>query len=579
MLANRQADVHEEYLLPTGYGDGGGGPTAEMLERARRLGSLPGMPAIEWDHPETFFERLDNVRDQLPVHQGECYLEYHRGTYTTHGNLKASFRRLERALQTAEAVASLSSDRWDMTDTWKRLVFSQFHDYIPGTSVWNVYREGLPELEQLAEQQLSQAQQALNGKGTSCLFNPHAVPLRQWVQTKGAKKPCFVSLPPLSGSELAEAALPEPEPVTLEQRAASNGLVQFRLNSSGWIDRLSWENVDVPLTAPLGQLISYADKAAHFESWDIDRHVLSQGEVARSKATIKPIDEGPRAGFEVTRRVGAKSEATVRFLLEAGSPLLHVEIDLDWQEPETLLKLLIPTQYSSTQARFGAPYGSVQRSQVCHSLSSEAMWEVPFSRYLAVYDDSECEGLFTVTENKYGATVREGKIGISLVRSPRVTGYDNHDKAWPPHLSRLQNTPTYSDLGKHRIDLALGRYAADLPRARHPASLADTLFTKPIPYTGTAISGAIQNMAGGESLIPCWVKPARNRGYILRLHEVGGRRGQLRLSLRPGWTLTRTDIGESKEEPCEESISFKPYEVVSLLLQSTEDSADKNQST
>jgi alpha-mannosidase len=52
---NQQADLHDEFLLPTGWGDGGGGPSEEMCERARRLASMRGLPAVHWDQPEAFF--------------------------------------------------------------------------------------------------------------------------------------------------------------------------------------------------------------------------------------------------------------------------------------------------------------------------------------------------------------------------------------------------------------------------------------------------------------------------------------------------------------------------------------------
>ncbi|MDP0494650.1 MAG: glycoside hydrolase family 38 C-terminal domain-containing protein [Verrucomicrobiota bacterium JB024] len=566
MHANRQADVHEEYLLPTGYGDGGGGPTDEMMERARRLGSLPGMPAIGWDQPEAFFERLESAKDKLPVHQGECYLEYHRGTYTTHGNLKSSFRNLERAMQLAEAVSAATGKAWDMEHAWKRLVFAQFHDYIPGSSVWDVYLEGLPELDGLADSQRAQALGALEDKGGErCLFNPHAVALKTWVKPAGAKKPVYVSLPPLSGSCIEKATTQAPDAVVLKGKTVSNGLAAFRVNASGWIDRLEWEGVSVPLGNPLGQLVVYPDKAANFEAWDIDRHVLALGEVCKAKAEVSTFEEGPdRAGIRVTRKVGEKSSATVTFALEAGSPLVHLSVDLDWQEPEHLLKLYFPTQYAATQARFGIPYGSVLRSQVPNSMGAEAMWEVPFSRYLAVFDEGEREGLFVVSESKYGASVREGKVGVSLVRSPRVTGHEAHAFAWPPHMTRLQTPGPYSDMGKHVIRLAIGRYDCALPRERHPASLADTLFTAPLAYTGTPVAPVIEALEGGDSLVPCWVKPAADGGWILRLHEVGGRRGELMVRAADGWTLEQTTLGESAFRSCKTSVAFKPYEVISL---------------
>ena len=565
MNANQQADIHDEYLLPTGYGDGGGGPTDEMLERARRLGSLPGMPAIEWDQPEAFFERLNAVKDQLPVHQGECYLEYHRGTYTTHGNLKESFRNLERALQVAESVSSLTGKHWEMEHAWKRLVFSQFHDYIPGSSVWDVYLEGLPELDENAATQRAEAVQALEGEGDLAIFNPHAVPVRKWITPEGAKEATYVELPALSGSALAGVAVEQPEGVRVEGSLVSNGLVSFQLNQSGWIDSLVWEGVEVPLSEPIGQLVLYPDHAANFDAWDIDRHVLSLGEVCAADATVTPVQEGShRGGFAVKRKIGESSEATVTFLLEAGSPLVDVSIDLDWHESESLLKILFPTQYAAMNARFGIPYGSVLRPQLANGMVAEAMWEVPFNRHLSVFDEGESEGMFLVSEAKYGASVRNGCVGVSLVRSPKVTGFDGHAHAWPPHLTRLEIESPFSDQGSHRIALAIGRYDAGLPRERQPASVADTHFTEPLIYRGESVESPLMSLEGGDSLVPCWVKPAGEGSWILRLHEVAGRRGSVEVQVAEGWTVEQTEIGEKSVESVESFVKFSPYEVVSL---------------
>ncbi len=90
--------------MPNGYGDGGGGPSEEMCERARRLNALRGLPALHWDQPEAFFDRLAVKRAQLPALDGEIYLEYHRGTFTTQSHVKSHFRALERALQAHEAA-------------------------------------------------------------------------------------------------------------------------------------------------------------------------------------------------------------------------------------------------------------------------------------------------------------------------------------------------------------------------------------------------------------------------------------------------------------------------------------------
>lgn len=568
MLAHQQAGVHGEYLLPSGYGDGGGGPTDEMCERARRLGSLPGMPEIGWEHPEAFFERLAKLRGRLPVHQGECYLEYHRGTFTTHGNLKAAFRNLERAMQTAEAVASVTGKTRDMESAWKRLVFAQFHDYIPGSSVWDVYLEGLPELRGIADGEIEKAVKSLPPGKDWCLFNPHALEVRRWIEHSETKKPLYVVLPPLGGTVVKEAEAPAP--VRLKGRTVGNELVEFRMNAGGFLDRVIWEGTTVPLRSPMGQLVLYPDKAANFEAWDIDRQTLSLGRVCDAKATVAPFQEGAhRAGFRVRRKIGRQSEATVTFALESGSALVHISVELDWQEPEALLKMYFPTKYAATNARFGSPYGSVLRPQVASGLEAEAKWEVPFSRHLAVFDDGEREGMFLVSETKYGASVRDGEIGISLVRSPRVMGLDAHGQAWPAHLSRLKIPSVYSDIGKHGIQLAVGRYDLTLPRERQPAAVAETLFTPPIAYRGKGLPSPVHSIQGGETLLPCWAVPAGETSWVLRCHEVSGQRGSVKIQPANDWSVAKAGFDGSRNSTsvAGHCFEYEPYQVLSIRFQ------------
>lgn len=568
---HQQGDIHRECLLPTGFGDGGGGPTDEMCERARRLSALPGLPTISWDHPEAFFERLDTVRAELPVHQGECYLEFHRGTYTSHGNLKSAFRGLERALQMREAVAAATgkSSSPAADAAWRALVFAQFHDYIPGSSAWDVYLEGVPKLLAHAEEQLADARAALDTLegDEACAFNPHAVEWSGWISHPVSQEPAWVSLPALSGAAIT-ASVSHPEPATVAGRSVSNGLAEFHITEDGFIDHLAFEGAPSLLTGPFGQLVIYPDRAANFEAWDIDRHVLSLGKACQGPATIEAWSDGPaRAGFRISRSIGRQSLATVKYYLEAGSSLLHIAVDLDWKEPESLLKIHFPTRYAASNARFGTPFGSILRPQIPNGLVAEAMWEVPFSRYFSVFDEGERDGLFFVTESKYGVCVRNGAAGISLVRSPRVTGLDSaHRSAWSEHLSRADIPGPFSDIGRHSLRLAVGRYDISLPRKAQPASIAETLFTAPITYRGVPFNSGLRSMTGGETLVPCWAMPDRNGEWVLRLHEIAGNRGTVRFDVSPGYTISKTNLGSLYTNSIDDNgaLAFEPYEIVSV---------------
>jgi alpha-mannosidase len=572
MYGHQQADVHGEFLLPTGYGDGGGGPTDEMVERARRLGSLPGMPSMAWDHPESFFQRLDKLRDKLPVHQGECYLEYHRGTYTTHGNVKEAFRGLERALQIHEAAAVAAGEGSVPSAAWKRLVFAQFHDYIPGSSIPEVYAEALPELDGLVREQVAATQTLLGKKGgraEQCVFNPLPVAVSGWVDLPGKRDAVFVELPPLAGLPVGQAAVKEmPRQVEAAGRVLSNGLVELKLNAAGAVEKLVIGGREIAIGEPLGMLALYPDHPANFEPWDIDRQALSLGELCKAPAKITAGNKGHFATLTVSRKIGKQSRADMVYRLEAGAAVVKMEVHLDWREPEHLLKLNFPTGYAAANARFGVPYGSILRSQIPDSMVSEAMWEVPFSRWLAVFDEGERDGLFVVTESKYGATVRNGEVGLSLVRSPRMTGLDNHSHVRKPELARLKLKSIYSDIGKHVIKLAIGHYDGGAPLAQQPAVLADALFTSPLAYQGGPLQSAFEGLDSDGTLMPAWAMPAGKNAWVLRLNETLGRRGKATLRLKKGWKAVAVDLlgNPANKKIIHGVFGYGPYEIISLKI-------------
>jgi alpha-mannosidase len=563
-----QSDLHLEFLHPTGYGDGGGGPTEEMCERVRRLNALAGTPALGWDHPEAFFARLARHRRDLPVYQGECYLECHRGAYTTHGDVKLAFRRLERALQVREAVAAATGDAPDLTGPWRRLVFAQFHDYIPGSSVAEVYAEGLPELRQLAAEHSAAATQALTQEtGDWQAFNPLAQPWRGWVHAPGRPR-VWVDLPPLASGPLAQPHA-SPGPATVKGRRLANDRVQAEIGADGWLRRLVVDGRELLLTGPAARAVLYSDRPANHDAWDLDRPTLSLGAPVRTKPRFKHTTIGAaRAELAVTRRLGQASSLTLRYVLMAGEAVLRLEADVEWRERHTLLKLHFPTAYRGLNARYGAPFGSVLRGQQPGASAVEAQWEVPGSRWAALAHDGERAGLAVITEAKYGFAAREGELTVSLLRSARITGCDDHRYAAPPGLSRHQPASPFSDQGRHVIRLAVGSYDAGGNAELHPAALADTLFTEPVVYRGPPRSAGLLGVRQAPTLVPAWAMPLDSQAWLLRLHEVSGQRGEAGLELAPGWSARRCELDgrvSAATRPTSR-IAYEPYQIVSVRL-------------
>ncbi len=564
--AYRQADVHDEYLAPTGFGDGGGGVTEEMCERARRVQSLAGMPEVGWGRVDEFFDKLNRERAKLPSWQGELYLEYHRGVLTTHSDLKARFRECERALQTWEAARCATGGGELDDQPWRRLVFAQFHDYIPGSSIWEVYEKGLPELAAISENALASAAGELGGSTAPALFNP--LPMeRIHLLADGSKT---VRLAPLSGGSVADLPAMQPaKPVQATAGKIESERVKVSFDDKGQIAALAFREGEgdrnIALRSPLGELMTFPDFPHEFEAWDIDRQTFSLGHTVDSPAEVSVL----RDAVEFRRRFGEHSTVAIRYRLDAFQPVLHIEYDIDLHDEQLLLKVLFPTAYTGRMARFGAPFGSVLRGQQTGQSRDEAMWEGAASRWAIVSDDGETEGLGIITEAKYGFSCRDGVLGVSLLRSPRVTGEDPaHGRLFPAPLRRDGARPPCSDQGRHVIRLALCLHSPQTPRESLAPALADTLFTPPVSYKGDAVSAGFLGIEGCESLIPCWAKPAADgNGWILRLHETLGRRGKATIRLAEGLRAFRTTLSEEagEEKPLTE-ISVNPYELISLRI-------------
>ncbi|QDU70429.1 alpha-mannosidase [Mucisphaera calidilacus] len=555
---HRQAAVHDEFLVPTGFGDGGGGATEGMLERARRIKDLRGVPNASWGGIEPFFDRMAEKRDALPAWRGEMYLEFHRGVQTTQCALKNYYRRAERQLQVLEAVHAVKGMGPVDPVLWERVLFAQFHDYLPGSSVREVYDEAVPELASIGDVAEKEAAGALKGRGKACVFNPLAQPMTAAVN--GAMR----QLPPLSGVEVDSLDAIVAGDVKATKRSLVSERVEARFDAKGCVVSLVIDGEMVPLEGVAAEPWVFPDQPAMYNAWDVDRPTLAIGEAVSSKAEVVLDDSDglmPRLSF--TRRVGASSEMTVSYSLDPVRPVLHMDVEVDWQDRDTLLKLVFPTGYCGKQARYGAPFGSALRGQSAGPLANEAMFENPGSRWVTVSDDTEADGFMVVTERTYGFGVREGQVHVSLVRSPRMGRSGD-----APVDSEGRAEHDYADLGRHHFRLAVGRFTADAVLEEQPAALADLLYAEPIEYRGGATEPVVYGVEGLSSVVPSWVKPEPGGGMTVRLQESLGRRGWVSLDLGGrSWHLTDlagTPVSEATTHPC--AVEVKPYQIISVRV-------------
>jgi alpha-mannosidase len=398
------------------------------------------------------------------------------------------------------------------------------------------------------------------------VFNPLAMDRVEVIDGK------VLRLPALTGAGVAELLALKVPPARRDANVLENGRVRVEIAEDGRIAAMSVDGREVALAEPMAGLMTFPDLPAVWDAWDVERPTLSLGTLAGGAVEMAFEGDDARQIVTFTRSLAKQSSATIRYILEAGSTVLKVELDLDWRDPHTLLKAVFPTRYMGRNARYGAPFGSALRAQTGNSLADEARFENPASRWACVADETESDGLMVITEAKYGAGCRDGLLHISLLRSAMVTHADENvplrDFA---AYGGAFHTPD-SDIGRHLIRYAIGHFRADAPRIEQPAALADALYTPVVRYTGPAIATpGLLGIDGGDSLIPAWAKPEVDHAWTLRLHETLGRRGVAHLRLAGGWTASLVDLrgeraGEAEGAIKEGSVAFGPYALVSVRI-------------
>src|SRR6266536_5505979 len=278
-------------LMPFGYGDGGGGPTREMLARAARLRDLDGSPRVVIERPDEFFARAEAEYQDAPVWAGELYLEYHRGTYTSQASTKRGNRRSEHLLREAELWCATAAVRrgteypYEALDrVWKLVLLQQFHDILPGSSIHWVHREAAANYAAAAaelDQLITAALRVLAGDGaTDVVFNaaPHA---RNNV-------PALAAGP--RSAALATVVTADGGGYVLD-----NGVLRVAIDPRGLVTSVRDGEREVLAPGSVGNLLQlHPDTPNFYDAWDIDAFYRNVSTDLVDHATLSTVDGGGR---------------------------------------------------------------------------------------------------------------------------------------------------------------------------------------------------------------------------------------------------------------------------------------------
>ena len=462
----RQKEVNTELLMPFGWGDGGGGPTREMLEAIRAQADIPGIPSVHIGKVEPYFERLaEHLNEkQIPVWDGELYLEAIQGVYTSQAYNKRANRRAERLYHEAEWLCSLADTltgeagypQSQLNAGWEIILHNQFHDVLPGTSIPQVVEDcrlDYARVEQIGQQAFARAQQAvvsriLSNEEAVVVFNPLAwargglveLPwsdslagkalstddgsplLSQIVGSDEEKRVLFEveSVPSLGYRAFPMMPLSQEEfddAITVTPNLLENHVYRLTLDSRGQITSLfDKQNQREVLTAPGNVLQIFEDRSIDGEAWEIDLFYQDKMKQVDDLVEVVVEETGPLRGvLRLTWRF-ANTTISQRLTIYRNCPRIDFRTELDWHAHQILLKAAFPVNIRATRATYDIQFGSIERPTHWNTSFDMAHFENPAHKWVDLSEGNY--GVALLNDCKYGYDVKDNVMRITLHRSP-----------------------------------------------------------------------------------------------------------------------------------------------------------------
>ncbi|WP_042163362.1 alpha-mannosidase [Paenibacillus gorillae] len=597
--AYQDKEVNQELLLSYGYGDGGGGVNREMLEMRRRLEDMPGLPNVKTGRADDYFKRLVTTVEEtdryVHVWDGELYLEYHRGTYTSQAYNKKMNRKLELLYRETEWLQALSATvrkDWssypqeDINRGWVIILRNQFHDIIPGTSIAEVYEDSrleYAEAQQLADQAWANAAHALGeakatggqmtvlnssswlredliaieGEADGAWYNAEGQELAaQYSDDRWLVKAPSVPALGMAGIQFraAEGSKSEAEsPFRLEGRQLATPHYELEWNENGQLVRIFDldHNRSVLAESARGNVLQvFEDKPLHFEAWDIDIFYQEKMREVTDLISVELTENGPLAATVVFKWRYANSLITQHMTVYADSRRIDFQTEINWQEHQQLLKVAFPVDVRSTEATYDIQYGNVKRPTHWNTSWDWARFETVGHQWADLSERGY--GVSLLNDCKYGYDIKDNVIRLSLIKSA------------------IHPDPN-ADIGEHSFTYSLYPHSGDWyagGTVQEAWALNNPLTISKAEYAQAPVS--LFTLSASNVMADAVKKAEDSDMLVLRVHEFAGVRTRVELG---------SDYGISSIQECdlmEKALAdgvlsapvfeLKPYEIKTFLV-------------
>ncbi len=606
----REKRMNEELLMPFGWGDGGGGPTREMLESIRAQANLPGHPSVNIGKVEPYFERLELrlKQEKVMVWDGEIFQENLQGVYTSQARNKRFNRLSEILFHDAEWFNSLSCTlkpgidypQEEINENWEKILHLQFHDVLPGTSIHAVVEDSMQDYSEIIHSGSRLRDNALQTIADSIQSESDALVIfntTPWQRNEVITVPWT---PQIAGKTIAD---PERNPQMIQEiiedgekkillecdqlpgwgyrtipwvsrknvlqnnelQAAldsmENKFYRIQFNSNGQIASLFDIQRQFEILPPQenGNVLQvFEDRPFNGEAWVIDPYYQDKMTIIDRLVSSKVEETGPiRAVVRFTWQF-SDSTITQWVTLFRNNPRIDFRTCINWQQHQMLLKAAFPLNIRATSATYEIQFGNIQRPTHQNTSIDVPHFENPAQKWV---DLSEGDyGVALLNDCKYGYDVKDNVMRLTLLRSPTEPD---------PQADQGLHYLTYSLLpheGTWRNSIVAEQaYALNYPL--HTAMIS----TNPSGSLPTQLSWATIDC---DHVIMETLKKAEDeQAWIVRLYEYKQCRNK-QVSLHFWKYLKRAvevDLMEKNEELLEFSnkqvtFSIRPYEIKTIKV-------------
>lgn len=445
-------EINNDILIAYGFGDGGGGPTRDMLETSKRMEKgIRGIPKVRQEFAGKYFEELEervSGNRRLPVWEGELYFEYHRGTYTSMGRNKRSNRKCEQLLMDTEFLQVLTgtNEKEEMEVIWKNVLMNQFHDILPGSSIAEVYEVTKQEYSQIESRLMELIQEKLQflseeKEDTISVFNTLGFERNDIVNLKdcdgtwledshGNRYPlqktldgavAYVKGLPSKGGKtlyLSDGEGDFENAFQITDKSIDTPFYHIKINKNGLFTSIYDKECDREVLQDgreANLMRMYEDKPMHYDCWDIDMYYSEKFWDLREAERIEWTESGPvRATLEIDRQA-SNSVIHQKIHFYADSRRIDFETWVDWKEHQTLLKVHFPVNVHTDEATFEVQFGNLKRKIHSNTSWDEARFESCGQKWMDLSEGNY--GVSLLNDCKYGHSVKDSDIALTLIKS------------------------------------------------------------------------------------------------------------------------------------------------------------------